>query len=66
MADVYRDTDERYRSDPAFRMLVDFIENAGRQHGFTPGELKQAAFCAAVRIEMTEIRSITYSPKVAP
>ncbi len=51
MTDVYRDTDERYRNDPAFRAAVTTLEVAAAEHGFTPGELKQIAFKAALNIE---------------
>jgi hypothetical protein len=57
MSDVYRDTDERYRRDPAFYSAVRTMEAIAREHGFTPGELKQIAFKAAVNIEMTMNRS---------
>jgi hypothetical protein len=49
--DVYRDTDERYLRDPDFRAAVKTLEAMAVQHGFTPGELKQIAFKAALNIE---------------
>lgn len=51
--DVYRDTDHRYRTDPAFYSAVRTLEAIAREHGFTPGELKQIAFKAALNIEET-------------
>jgi hypothetical protein len=48
----YRDTQERYDSDPAFRAAVTMLEQAGEAHGFTPGELKQIAFKAALNLEL--------------
>lgn len=51
MSDVYRDTDHRYHTDPAFRAVVKLLERAAIEHGFTPGELKQMAFKAALNIE---------------
>lgn len=51
MPDVYQDTDHRYQTDPAFRAVVKMLEQAAIEHGFTPGELKQMAFKAALNIE---------------
>lgn len=51
MNDVYRDTDHRYLTDPAFHAVVKMLERAAIEHGFTPGELKQMAFKAALNIE---------------
>lgn len=51
--DIYRDTDHRYRSDPAFYSAVRTLEAIAREYGFTPGELKQIAFKAALNIEET-------------
>jgi pantoate kinase len=51
MTDVYRDTDERYQRDPAFHAAVRTMEAIAREHGFTPGELKQIAFKAALNLE---------------
>jgi len=53
MADYYRDTDERMARDPEFRRAVDGLEAAARQNAFTPGELKQIAFAAALRLEQS-------------
>ncbi len=51
MSDFYVDTEERYVRDPEFRAAVDMLQNMAREHGFTPGELKQIAFKAAVELE---------------
>lgn len=56
--DFYRDTDERYMQDPAFRAAVDMLQNMAREHGFTPGELKQIAFKAAVELEFRNFRGV--------
>lgn len=53
MTDVYRDTDHRYLHDAAFHGAVQMLESLARQHGYTPGELKQIAFKAALNIEMS-------------
>jgi hypothetical protein len=58
MIDVYSDTDRRYLHDAEFRAAVDYLEAMARQHGFTPGELKQIAFKAALNIEMKRIPTI--------
>ncbi len=62
MTDVYRDTDERYRNDPAFHAAVTSLEVAAAEHGFTPGELKQIAFKAALNLEM-RARPLMYVTK---
>lgn len=48
----YRDTDERMARDPAFASAVQMFMVVALEHGFTPGELKQIAFCAALEIEL--------------
>lgn len=50
-ADVYRDTSARYAHDAEFRVLVDLLLHAAIEHGYTPGELKQAVFMAALKAE---------------
>lgn len=62
MTDVYRDTAHRYEHDPAFHAAVEMLEAVAREHGFTPGELKQIAFKAALNIEMS-IRPLMYTSK---
>lgn len=49
---VYRDTESRYLNDAAFHAAVRMLESAAERHGFTPGELKQIAFKAALNLEM--------------
>lgn len=49
---IYRDTEDRYSNDPAFRAAVATLEQNATRHGFTPGELKQIAFKAALNLEM--------------
>lgn len=46
--DFYRDTHARMRHDNPFRSSVDMLVAHAKAHGFTPGELKQIAFAAAV------------------
>ncbi len=58
----YRDTDERMAKDPAFRSAVDMLMRLALQHEFTPGELKQIAFCAALEIEMRYPRPFRVHP----
>jgi hypothetical protein len=57
MPDFYRDTDDRYRRDPDFHQAVKLLENLAREQGYTPGELKQIAFKAALNLE--ESRPVT-------
>jgi hypothetical protein len=48
---VYSDTESRYLNDPEFHAAVKMLEAAAERHGFTPGELKQIAFKAALNLE---------------
>ncbi len=66
MNDVYRDTDERYRNDPAFHAAVTMLEVAATEHGFTPGELKQIAFKAALNLEMRKLPSMVVLSELRP
>lgn len=58
MTDFYRDTDHRYQHDVDFQHAVDFVMHLAQRHGFTPGELKQIAFKAALNLEMLTVRSV--------
>jgi hypothetical protein len=66
MPDMYRDTDERYHNDPAFHAAVTSLEAAATKHGFTPGELKQIAFKAALNIEMRTLAVIGVRAQQGP
>jgi hypothetical protein len=66
MTDVYRDTDDRYQHDPAFRAAVTSLEVAATAHGFTPGELKQIAFKAALNLEMRKLPSMIVLSELRP
>jgi hypothetical protein len=57
LTDTYRDTAERLRSDPHFAEAVTLMYHLALNHGFTPGELKQIAFAAAVKCEEHAARS---------
>ncbi len=56
---VYADTEQRMRHDAEFRAVVEMLTGFALQHGYTPGELRQVAFAAAIRAEMQTNRSIT-------
>lgn len=56
--DFYRDTEERMRHDVEFASMVNMLTHAAMKNGWTPGELKQLAFAAALRAEMFSVRSI--------
>ena len=49
--DFYSDTDRRHLNDPAFHAAVKLLMKLASEHGFTPGELKQIAFKAALELE---------------
>jgi hypothetical protein len=46
---------ERYRDDPQFRQLVDWLTAFVHQAAFTPSELREAAILACIRYEQTRI-----------
>lgn len=52
MSKFYLDTDHRMASDNEFRHCVMMLMQFADQFGFTPGELKQIAFRAALELEM--------------
>lgn len=50
---------ERFDRDPAFRALVDMLTAWLLQHrDFTPSEMREAAMCAASRVEMMTVRRV--------
>ncbi len=53
---TYYDCRSRYENDPLFRNLVDLLLAHAMQHKYTPGELRDAAFMAAMRFEELHIR----------
>jgi hypothetical protein len=48
---TYHDCRHRYENDPLFHNLVDLLLAHAMQHKYTPGELRDAAFMAALRYE---------------
>ena len=52
MTSIYHDTDQRMRQDADFRACVMLMMQLADQHGYTPGELKQMAFRAALELEL--------------
>ena len=52
----------RYLHDPAWHALVDSIESVIRRLQYTPGEVRDAAMFAAMRVELTTIRRIQHGP----
>lgn len=57
-ANVYRDTIDRYNRDPEFKAVVHFLYDAALRFGYTPGELRQAAFMAALECEEYGSRTV--------
>lgn len=54
--DVHHETMHRYRNDVEFRAMVELLRFAALKNGFTPYELKQIAYCAALVNEMETVR----------
>jgi hypothetical protein len=48
---IYSDTERRMINDSEFHAAVMLLAQLAQQHGFTPGELKQIAFAAALFVE---------------
>lgn len=51
------EAERRYRDDPDFHAAVDLVRHLAMKHGFTPYELKQIAFTAALLNELHSNRS---------
>ena len=49
--------EDRYNSDPQFRVLVDMLHNAIRNAQYTPTEIREDAMLAAIHHDMTTVRS---------
>ncbi len=48
---TYWDAHDRYRNDPIFRNLADLLMHHAVTYKYTPGELRDAAFIAAMNFE---------------
>ena len=55
---TYHDCKDRYLNDPFFRNLVDLLMAHIVQHKYTPGELRDAAFMAALNFESIHAREV--------
>ncbi len=55
---TYHDCRHRYENDPLFRNLVNLLLAHAMQHKYTPGELRDAAFMAALKFEELNIRHL--------
>jgi hypothetical protein len=52
MSNFYSDTDLRMNEDAEFRQCVTLLMQLADRNGYTPGELKQIAFRAALELEL--------------
>ena len=48
----------RYESDPAFRVLVDHMEANIHAAEYTPSEMREAALLASIHYELRSVRSM--------
>lgn len=55
---TYWDCKDRYQNDPAFKQLVDLLMHHAMTHKYTPGELRDAAFMAALNYEALHVREV--------
>lgn len=51
------EAERRYHHDPEFHAAVDMLHALARKHGYTPYELKQIAFTAALLHELHSARA---------
>lgn len=51
------EAERRYQSDAEFKAAVDWLRHMAMKHGFTPYELKQIAFTAALINELYSVKS---------
>lgn len=54
---MHSEAEHRYRNDAEFHAAVDLLRHMALKHGFTPYELKQIAYCAALINELYSARS---------
>lgn len=52
------EAERRYNQDPEFRAVVDYMRYLARARAFTPYELKQAAYMAALLNELYSARKL--------
>ena len=62
---IYSDSEWRYQNDAEFHALVDCLAAFAEKQGYTPGELKQAAFMAAYLVEERNPRPVRF-PIIPP
>ncbi len=63
----YRDAQDRYERDPAFKMLVDMMINQIGELNFSPGEIREAAVYAEISFQMMQPpKSITVRREELP
>ena len=55
---TYWDCKDRYRNDPVFRKFVDLLTHHAMTYKYTPGELRDAAFMAALNFESMHVREL--------
>ena len=57
--------EDRYRSDPQFKVLVDILEAAVQRAEYTPTELREAAMLAAIHYESYRVHRPFIAPREA-
>lgn len=55
---TYHDVKDRYRNDPLFYNLVQMLMANMIQHKYTPGELRDAAYMAALNVESMHAKEV--------
>lgn len=60
-------TEDKYEIDAAFRSVVDLLEMMIHKLELTPGEVREAAVYACMRVEMRRVRSylVPLDPEIA-
>ncbi len=53
-----RTADQNYLMNAEYKMLVDYMEKAIREHQYSPSEMREAAMLACVHYEMRNPRPV--------
>jgi hypothetical protein len=59
---VYHDAQQRYHHDPMFHAACETMVSMALHAGFTPGEMRDIAFTAALLIEQRHARPFMIAP----
>lgn len=55
--------EERYKEDPAFKLLVDTLQASMHRAEFSPSEVRLAALLASINFEMLRVNRVYIIPE---